>query len=599
MRKFAFIILLLFPLIAFPQAEKRYRSIIIDSIKALSGGIIDAKDNVKFEKAISIGGALDGSAILTVTSTTQGALMPRMNTAARDAISSPTDGLLIFNNQTNQYEFFESTWQAVGGGGDGNGIYDNSNTVTGARIITQNEFDITFDATGGVGKFILKNNINQVLTLDGTGANSAIEYQIGGVAKVTTGFFSVGDRFEIFGGALITGFNTVTGNVAFGAIPNLANTPFRVARSSATQQTSLYDNTSGNNAIMIRSLALSKLDFDNQTDGNPGSIWSDNTNGLRLRTNGVDRLAIGESSGDIGMGMTTTTPGARVNIRGVNAAPTSDAFLVEDNVGTDLFRVENAGDVGIGISDPNSKLHVLESFTSGTTTLEESSILGIVDISGTAIHSGSGLSSINSISGKVNHSSSGAIAEMNATVGKVDVSGTSVGTVTVAHGVVGSVFNSGDGIITTATSLYGAPVFNSGSGSITNAYGLFVEIPIGGDNNFGAFIDGDVGISIANPLARLNVEGENAANTTDALLVEDNVGTDLFIIENAGNIGIGTGTPAASAKLEISTTTGALLFPRMTTAQRDALTAVNGMVVYNSSLDKLQVRAAGVWVSLH
>lgn len=112
---------------------------------------------------------------------------------------------------------------------------------------------------------------------------------------------------------------------------------------------------------------------------------------------------------------------------------------------------------------------------------------------------------------------------------------------------------------------------------------------------------GSLGIGITAPPAtvRLNVRGVNAASTSDALLVEDNVGTDLFIIENAGNIGIGTGTPATSAILEISTTTGAVLFPRMTTAQRDALTAINGMVIYNSSLDKLQVRAAGAWVSLH
>ena len=55
----------------------------------------------------------------------------------------------------------------------------------------------------------------------------------------------------------------------------------------------------------------------------------------------------------------------------------------------------------------------------------------------------------------------------------------------------------------------------------------------------------------------------------------------------------------ASAALEVNGTTGAVLFPRMTTAQRDALTATNGMVIYNTSTDKLQVRAAAAWVDLH
>jgi hypothetical protein len=55
----------------------------------------------------------------------------------------------------------------------------------------------------------------------------------------------------------------------------------------------------------------------------------------------------------------------------------------------------------------------------------------------------------------------------------------------------------------------------------------------------------------------------------------------------------------SSVALEIKSTTKALLNARMTTAQRDALTAVNGMQLYNSTVDKLQVYAAGSWVDLH
>ena len=76
-------------------------------------------------------------------------------------------------------------------------------------------------------------------------------------------------------------------------------------------------------------------------------------------------------------------------------------------------------------------------------------------------------------------------------------------------------------------------------------------------------------------------------------------GNEHLSINQDGNVGIGTDSPAVSAILDITTTTGAVLFPRMTTAQRDALTAVNGMVIYNSTLDKLQVRAGGAWISLH
>lgn len=57
--------------------------------------------------------------------------------------------------------------------------------------------------------------------------------------------------------------------------------------------------------------------------------------------------------------------------------------------------------------------------------------------------------------------------------------------------------------------------------------------------------------------------------------------------------------PTASAILELSSTTGAFLPTRMTSTQRDALTPTNGMIIYNTTTDKLQVRAAGAWVDLH
>lgn len=54
-----------------------------------------------------------------------------------------------------------------------------------------------------------------------------------------------------------------------------------------------------------------------------------------------------------------------------------------------------------------------------------------------------------------------------------------------------------------------------------------------------------------------------------------------------------------SVGIELKSTVKAFLPSRMTTTQRDALTAVNGMVLYNSTTDKLQVYAAGAWVDLH
>jgi hypothetical protein len=69
----------------------------------------------------------------------------------------------------------------------------------------------------------------------------------------------------------------------------------------------------------------------------------------------------------------------------------------------------------------------------------------------------------------------------------------------------------------------------------------------------------------------------------------------------AGDLKVG-GTDSisnSSTGLELDSTTKAFLPSRMTTTQRDALTAVNGMVLYNTTTNKLQVYASGAWVDLH
>lgn len=71
---------------------------------------------------------------------------------------------------------------------------------------------------------------------------------------------------------------------------------------------------------------------------------------------------------------------------------------------------------------------------------------------------------------------------------------------------------------------------------------------------------------------------------------------DLLIGGSAGSDDTVTNSSIA---LEIKSTTKAFMNARMTTTERNALTAVNGMQIYNSTDDKLQVYAAGTWVDLH
>jgi hypothetical protein len=71
----------------------------------------------------------------------------------------------------------------------------------------------------------------------------------------------------------------------------------------------------------------------------------------------------------------------------------------------------------------------------------------------------------------------------------------------------------------------------------------------------------------------------------------------------AGDVKIG-GTAGSTDKVQNSSVGlevegKAVLFASLDSTARDALTALNGMVIYNTTTDKLQVRAAGSWVDLH
>ncbi|MFN9112182.1 MAG: beta strand repeat-containing protein [Bacteroidota bacterium] len=78
------------------------------------------------------------------------------------------------------------------------------------------------------------------------------------------------------------------------------------------------------------------------------------------------------------------------------------------------------------------------------------------------------------------------------------------------------------------------------------------------------------------------------------------VGPHYAATFRSGSVGIGTSAPNASAALDVTSTTQGVLFPRMTTTQRNAIaTPADGLVIYNTTDNKLQVRAAGVWVDLH
>jgi hypothetical protein len=127
----------------------------------------------------------------------------------------------------------------------------------------------------------------------------------------------------------------------------------------------------------------------------------------------------------------------------------------------------------------------------------------------------------------------------------------------------------------TTNSNFTALIVNNGT---TNAYGLIVD---GNDSAYGLAVRD-----------KSNVYRFRAG--ADGTVAMGGAG-QAFNVDASGNVGIG-GTANAAAILDAASTTKGFLPPRMTTAQRDAIsTPPAGLMVYNTTTNKLNVRTASSW----
>ena len=129
--------------------------------------------------------------------------------------------------------------------------------------------------------------------------------------------------------------------------------------------------------------------------------------------------------------------------------------------------------------------------------------------------------------------------------------------------------------------------------------------------------NGNVGIGTATPTEKLTVNGkvesssggfkfpDGTVQTTAAsgsggsgdgysLDAADGTPVDALYVDNNGNVGIGTTTPVGI--LELNSTSGALIVPRMTISQRDNLPVINGSIIYNLTSNEFNFLQNGSWV---
>jgi hypothetical protein len=76
-------------------------------------------------------------------------------------------------------------------------------------------------------------------------------------------------------------------------------------------------------------------------------------------------------------------------------------------------------------------------------------------------------------------------------------------------------------------------------------------------------------------------------------------GVNRFRVNPSKGVSIGPAAPHSSAALDIQSSDGFLIVPRITSAARDNQTPIAGAIIYNTTINKFQGRIAGAWVDLN
>ena len=146
-----------------------------------------------------------------------------------------------------------------------------------------------------------------------------------------------------------------------------------------------------------------------------------------------------------------------------------------------------------------------------------------------------------------------------------------------ASSLSGYVYGNGTGAMSASTTIPGTAVSGNISGSAANVIGV-VAVANGGT-------------------------GSSTRNFVDLTSDQTIAGAKTFTgtLALGSSVGVGTAAPAASAALEVSSTTQGFLPPRMGTSARTAIsTPANGLVVYDTDLKALLVydSTGAAWQSL-
>lgn len=283
----------------------------------------------------------DPSALLDITSTTQGVALPRMTTLQRNAIAAPVTSLLIFNTSTNLYNYWDgAAWVVIEAGAVTSEWELDGNSNGAVKYIgTNDNFDLPFYTNGAevarltaIGNLQLNNFITDLSALKSIDSNNR---QLFDTAELISLDWS-----------LRTVYNQDPGGVGITDVWGFAN----VNNSFRIQTNQFAPEGAATGSVGDLYVTNDKI--------NGGSLWIKRFN--NVSTTLWERFLTTGDIGSIGWALDGNTNGVLKYIG------TNDAFdfPIYTN-GVEVARFTDVGGYfGIGTSTPLAKLHVFDS-TSG------------------------------------------------------------------------------------------------------------------------------------------------------------------------------------------------------------------------------------------